>query len=445
MTTVVVDGSEATVITVGDVGPPGQGSPGAAGGLGPPGFDGEDGADGLDGAPGQTGASGAPGFPGPPGFDGEDGADGQQGPSGLTGAIGATGQTGPQGEIGANGPTGPAGLMGARGLDGDNGDDGMMGAPGVQGAAGPSLTAGGRLTLTTALPVTVADVTAAATVYYTPYINDLVPIYNVGGWKSHTFTELSLPLDSTGDRLHAAGTNYDLFVFNDAGTLRLGTGVAWTSATARGTGAGTTEIARVNGLWTNAVTLSIKYGTADAAKVDVAANLAIYVGTMRASANGQCEDSLAKRFLWNTYNRVQRAMRRNETTDSWTYSTAAWRQMNNSVENQLAMVRGLDEDSVKAITTAYGGTSSAVVVNFFNGIGLDVVNAFSGRPGNMVINDNFSGLTVFQASYFGTPGLGYHFLAALEQGGGTASTETFYGDAGVPLNFQLGIHGEVRA
>lgn len=305
----------------------------------------------------------------------------------------------------------------------------------------------GRLTLESGVAVPVTDQLAKTSVYYTPHVGVLAPVYDGADFGMHAYTQLTQALDSDSGHTgyHQSGKNFDLFVVNDAGTLRLGTGPAWTSDTARGTGAGTTEIERKNGLWTNKVSMTLRWGSSSGNTITVAANQGTYVGTMRASANGQCEDSLAKRFLWNAYHRVPRAMRVVETTDSWTYSSSTWRQMNNSVANQLAMVSGMDEDAVKAITAAYAATSSAVVINVFNGIGLDVVNAFTGRPGNNVFNSNFSGVAVFQASYFGVPGLGYHFLAALEQGSGTASTETFYGDAGQPLNFQLGIHGEVQA
>lgn len=305
---------------------------------------------------------------------------------------------------------------------------------------------GARLTLTTALPVTVADVTAAGTVYYALYRNDLAPIYNGTAWAATVFTELSLVLDSDSGHTgyQQLGKNFDLFVVSDAGTLRLGTGPAWTSDTGRGTGAGTTELERKNGIWTNKVSMTLRFGSASGNTITVAVNQGTYVGTMRASANGQCEDSLAKRFLWNTYNRVPRAMRVTEGTDSWTYTTDTWRQMNGSTANQIAFVRGLDEDAIEAVAAGLATTDSASPVSLYTGIGLDSTTAYSGIPGFESEVSSTVGRGSIRSSYFGVPGLGYHFLAALERSAATGNT-TWYGDIGLPLLFGNGIHGAVLA
>lgn len=301
---------------------------------------------------------------------------------------------------------------------------------------------GGRLTLTTGLSVTVADVTAAATVYYTPHAHDVVRIYDGSAWTYNVFTELSIALDSNSGHTgyQQSGKNFDLFVVSDSGTIRLGTGPAWTSDTGRGTGAGTTELQRLNGIWTNKVSMTLRFGSASGNTITVAVNQGTYVGSMRASADGQTEDSLAKRFLWNTSNRVRRPMRVIEATDSWTYSTAAWRQVNASTANQVAILRGLDEDSV---TVTWNATvASSTLQTVFLGIGLDSTSAFAtgGLPGHVRMTTTSN----FRASYTDLPGLGYHFLAALEYGGGSG-TQTWYGDVGLPLQYQTGMTGEALA
>jgi hypothetical protein len=301
---------------------------------------------------------------------------------------------------------------------------------------------GGRLTLTTAVPVTVSDVTAAATVYYTPYLHDLVWIYDGANWAPFRFAEISLALDSNSGHTgyQQIGKNFDLFVVNDAGTVRLGTGPAWTSDTGRGTGAGTTELERKNGIWTNKVSMTLRFGSASGNTITVPANCGTYFGTMRTTADGQTESSLAKRFVWNANNRVARPMRALEATDSWTYSTAGWRQMNNSTANQLAMVFGLSEDAVSATTHVVIGTSTSTARVGRNGIGLDSTSAFAAGnlPDQAVITSALTG--VMSSSYAGVPGLGYHFLAALEYGGG-ADTQTWYGDNGAATLLQSGIIG----
>jgi Repeat of unknown function (DUF5907) len=308
-------------------------------------------------------------------------------------------------------------------------------------------TPGGRLTLTSAVPVTVSDVTAATTVYYALYKHDLVPIYDGASWTFYAITELSLALDSNSGHTgyHQSGKNFDNFLVNDAGTIRLGTGPAWTSDTGRGTGAGTTELQRLNGVWTNKVSMTLRFGSSSGNTITVAANRGTYVGTMRASANGQCEDSLATRFLWNMYNRVARPMRVYEATDSWTYSTAAYRQMNNSSANQIEMVRGLDEDAVEAKVAMLVNTSS----NFLlvrAGIGLDSTSAIpaGSLPTQAAVSVTATGAIALAIFYAGVPGLGYHYLAPLEYGAGS-DTQTWYGDNGSPTTMQNGIIGAVFA
>ena len=315
-------------------------------------------------------------------------------------------------------------------------------------APGPSAkvpySPGGRLTLTTALPVTTADVTAATSIYYTPYKGDLVPIYSGSAWSETTFTELTLVLDLTAAHTgyQQSGKNFDLFVVNDAGTIRLGTGPAWTSDTGRGTGAGTTELQMVNGILTNKVSMTLRWGSASGNTITAAVNTATYVGTMRASADGQCESSLLKRYLWNCHNRVLMTMVAVDTTDSWTYSTAAWHQANASAANQIDYVVGLSEDAVSVTVVGAATSSGATVRQVAVGMGIDVTNADSAQLRlNGPVNN---GANRTPSSYYvGFPGLGRHFLAWLEYGAG-ADTQTFYGDAGL-AQLQTGISGTVMA
>src|SRR5262245_12853578 len=49
----------------------------------------------------------------------------------------------------------------------------------------------GRLTLTTAIPFLVSSVTAATTIYYTPAVGNVVPLYNGTVFVPTVFGELS--------------------------------------------------------------------------------------------------------------------------------------------------------------------------------------------------------------------------------------------------------------
>lgn len=300
----------------------------------------------------------------------------------------------------------------------------------------------GRLTLTTALPVTTSDVTGATTVYFTPYSGDVIELYDGAGWIPAQFTELS---QATTDAAKspaavAASKNYDVFVWNDSGTLRATRGPTWDagagagSDTARGTGAASTELEIFEG----------RYVNKNAITNGPAARKGLYVGTIRSDASSQINDSLAKRHVWNCYNRVTRPMRVLESTDSWTYTTAALRQMNNSAANQIDFVRGLDEDAVVCHTVVSFANSSAGIAAYAP-IGLDSAVALAaGCIAPIGSSQAANTITSTWARWTGLPGLGRHFLAALEYSA-ASGTATWYGDNAAPSISQSGIHGEVRA
>jgi hypothetical protein len=304
----------------------------------------------------------------------------------------------------------------------------------------PVLVPSGRLTLTTVLPVTTADVTGATTVYYTPYASDTVVLYDGTNWVQFTFTELSqATTDNTKSPAAVANnSNYDMFVWNDSGTLRCTRGPAWTSDTGRGTGAATTELELFEGRYVNKV--AITNGPA--------ARKGLYVGTIRSDGSAQINDSYAKRHVWNTYNRVLRPMRVFEAANSWTYNTATVRQANANAANQLDFVRGLDEDAVwgEAYVASWGNNNAANTSTYQTSIGLDSTTARF-DPSSSVLTANYTnagsqGPQV--ASYEGFPGLGRHTLVWLEYAS-TTTTTTIVGDSGSATERASGIYGECRA
>lgn len=104
----------------------------------------------------------------------------------------------------------------------------------VWAAAGGGLdravTPGGRLCLTSATPVHVSDAADQTTLFYAFYGHDKIPVFDGTNWANETFTELSIAMAADAD--FTAHSVYDVFVSDDAGTLRLGTGEVWdTNAT----------------------------------------------------------------------------------------------------------------------------------------------------------------------------------------------------------------------
>ena len=287
----------------------------------------------------------------------------------------------------------------------------------------------GRLSLATATPVMTSAQTAKTTIYYCLYTGNLVPIYDGTQFKWTVFAELTndLTASAVGKAGPAAATtnsNYDLFVWNDSGTVRLTRGPLWTSDTARGTGAGTTELQRVNGVWTNKVAITNGPG----------ANAGTYVGTIRTDGSSQANwqpgavalnGTAALLNVWNAYNRIECGGLVGDTTDSWNYTTATWRSANASATMRVSFVQGLQEDFIT-------GEYRSVVANGVSpsvascGIGYDVTNAVSGRN---VVATAQNGVYSSLSGDYQIQSLGFHFMQAVEYST-AAGTTSWYGDAG---------------
>jgi hypothetical protein len=342
--------------------------------------------------------------------------------------------TGPVGEIIINTTTG-----GLHVQDGVTAGGSFIFAP--DRAFNPS----GRLTLTSATPVLNANTTAAGTVYYTPFTGNHIPIYNGIAWASWTFSELSLVLDSNAAHTiyHASGALIDFFVFSDSGTLRLGTGPWWTSLTARGTGAGTTELIRTNGILTNKNSMTARFGNASGNTVSVPANTGTYVGTMYATANGQtgmnftpaaaAGGAIPILALYNHYNKVPVGVVSQDSTASWTYASTTVRAANNSSSNCFYWVDGTQESEVHSEYTIFAQAGSGNV-GVAVGLGLDSITAILGISA-IAVHGNVSGSTI-TASAVVKPQLGLHYISALEVMN-LAVTGTFSGGANMLLRGRL--------
>jgi hypothetical protein len=288
---------------------------------------------------------------------------------------------------------------------------------------------GGRLTLTSGTPVTTSDVTGATTVYYVPYKHDKVPLYDGTTWALYSIGSSGLSQATTDTTKSptavTTNSNYDLFVWNDSGTVRLSRGPAWTSATARGAGVGTTELQQVNGRYVNKNAITNGPG----------AQKGLYVGSIRTDGSSQVNDASAFRHLWNAHHRVRRELQL-KVAGSWNYSTGSWRQANGSAANQLDFLCGLSEDAVSARLLTSVHNSTATSRNVAVAIGLDSTTAGSSDCIFQGVQATQDGLNI-GASYTGNPGLGRHVLTWLELGFGS-DTQTWGSGS-----FSSGLNGEM--
>jgi len=262
----------------------------------------------------------------------------------------------------------------------------------VAGPLGTGLVPGGRLTLTTATPVTTADVTAAATLYYTPYIHNMIELYDGARWIPVPFVEVSLSLVG-----YTASKPYDIWGYLAAGTVALESTI-WTDGTTRAT-----ALAYQNGRL-------IKNGAATRR----------YLGTIYINSSGaQTDDSITKRFVWNYYNRLMRNFYKVDA-NSHSYTTAVWRSWNNDASVRFECVVGVVENPI--ILSTLGTLETA-----YSSIGMDVTNAsslaFVLRRNDDSVLDSAGGSGPLWPS-----SVGYHYFQGVELGtAGATQAELFIG------------------
>lgn len=272
------------------------------------------------------------------------------------------------------------------------------------------VTPGGRLTLESGVPVSTTDQTAKTSVYFTPYVHNMIVLWDGADWCPTTFTEKTLALGTL-----TSGLPYDVFGYLSSGALVLES-LAWTNGTTRAT----------------AVTLQ------DGRYCKSGDKTRLYLGSFYTTSTTTTEDSAGgtttqvggKRFLWNMYNRVQRNAAVIDTTDSWSYTTNTIRQANAAAGNKVEVMLGLAaqvEADVRAAIYVHDNSAAAAKVS----VGVDSTTAFSGvRAGayNQNVGATAGVYSAFGCSFSQPLAAGYHYLAWCESG--ADGTSTFLGDNG---------------
>jgi len=255
-------------------------------------------------------------------------------------------------------------------------------------------TCEGRLTISTGVSVPTSEVSSSSIVYFTPHTGSRIALYVPNyGWRLYTFSELSLNLSGV-----STDKNLDIWIYDNAGTLSLAY-TEWSNDTLRAT-----NIVRQDGVYCKTGALNYRY-----------------LGTVRTSASGATCDTKLKRFVWNYYNRVPRPLYRTETSTYWTYTARAWRAWNNSNDNRVQFVIGVDENPIEL---GFIGHSNSSGVARGLGIGLDSVSSPSSD--SAWGTDEVSGFTSHLCRFCGFSGIGFHYLQLLEYGHATTSSN-FYG------------------
>lgn len=310
----------------------------------------------------------------------------------------------------------------------------------LNGRSGPQISyyaPQGRLTLTSGIPVLQTSVAAATTVYYALYAGNLVPLYDGTNMVPTAFTELSqATTDATkSPAACATNSNYYNFVWNDpAGNVKRCTrGPAWTSNTNPGTGAGTSELIWVNGIPLNKYDITngpaAQRGTCVGGIHTNGTSTVDYIFGTVASGGG-----MATFGVDNIFNRVDIKTMVGDSTTSWPYAVATWRAPNANATMRVNMFRALNEDGIQAEYDGIGSPAGATTT--ICGVGLDSTSVVTGTTG---YNNIASSVLKESGKYSGLPGLGFHFVSALE----FSSSGTWFGSSS--QLYQSGLHFSGKA
>lgn len=254
--------------------------------------------------------------------------------------------------------------------------------------------AGGRLTTESGVPLSTSDRSAQSTLYYTPFPGSpgagWIHLFDGAGWNPLPFTaDVSLALSGL-----TSGKNYDVFGYDNAGTLGLEPSAAWTNDTTR----------------------ADALATQDGVRVKNANKTRRLLGTIRTTGTTTTEDSEAKRFVWNEQNRVARPLAK-PNTSTYTYNSSTIRQMQASSAHQVEFVVG---DLGTCLTLKL---ASMIEINEGEwghvGIGDNSTTAYAtgstqGTLRHFSVPAIGSRISVW-AGYQFVPRVGYSFMAMLER------------------------------
>lgn len=276
---------------------------------------------------------------------------------------------------------------------------------------------GGRLTLQTAVPVPITDLSAQTTLYFTPYLSNRIALYDgSAAWNIRPFAETSLTLVGL-----TASKPYDIFAYDNAGVVTL-EALVWTNATTRAT-----ALVYQNGVL-----------------VKTGATTRRYLGTIYINASGgQTDDTDLKRYVWNYYNRVAKRLRVIESANSWSGAASAiWSQANASTANQVDIVVGVAEVLIDlrvfGFVSSNNGGDAGVAIG--EGSTTSPATGFIGGIMGLQAASIEQEVTGYLVKY---PAVGRQFYTWINFGS-AAATQTYEGDRNSPGNAQAGLFGFIQ-
>jgi hypothetical protein len=276
----------------------------------------------------------------------------------------------------------------------------------------------GRLTPTSGTPVISSGVTSTSTIYWTP-TGGYFPVYDGTGWVNLTVSsDLTLTLTAAA----SANSIVDIFGISSSGSAVIAFGPSWQVATpgsgSRGTGAGTTQLQRLNGLLVNAVSINLTNGAT--VYNAVPASQATYLGSVWIdSVSGQttCHTTWgqSRKFgISNAYNRSLITLIGGDSTASWSYGVATWRPSNGSTANSISTFDGIAGSYYSASFNQNIYITGGYTIS--TGIGINSTTSPSGFAGTAFVGSGTNGHYNSCSMVSSPPALGITTLTMLEIG-----------------------------
>lgn len=330
---------------------------------------------------------------------------------------------------------------------------------------------GGRISLSTD-PVPSSDVTSSS-VYFLPFRHNYIGIYDGSNWIKRPISGSGSPLSISTNRFQI----YDVFAFNSSGIATMNF-VAWNTvtgnitsvtnagpavvtATANGRSIG--DLVGLNGIatatalngaaWrlsavaTNTFTLedsvaagagtggtwallsatrATSIGFQDGIPVRSGTPTQRFIGTfMTWDTAGQCEDSEARRMIFNQDNQVFRPMRVVDTTDSWTWNGTTYREARgqNNKPNRFMFIAGSPVQYHARVDVQTNDNNRGIL-----GIGINTTTTAENQVSPQMPLSIDGGISAEKRGY---SAVGFNFVSWLERIDG--GVRTFSGDDGLSV------------
>jgi len=247
---------------------------------------------------------------------------------------------------------------------------------------------------------------SVSTIFFGPLPDkgNLITLDNGSGVLStKTFTEISLSL-ATG---FTSGNVYDVYVYNNSGTLTLDTAV-----------------------WTNTTTPPTRGSDAAGRLTKNGATNELLVGAIFMTSNTTTQDNGSARYISNVFNTDFRGMSASDSTASWTVTSTTFVAANGNTTNgqgRVSFLQAVSSNTFTAHYTAYYANNSTTQT--LAGIGIDSTTSTS----NFGVNNTGAASSIsVQANIGQSPGslVGVHFVQRVEAVQGTSVSSTATGGVG---------------